>query len=41
MLSDCRAASAAGLIMALPPLVLFLSPQRRFAEGYTSSGMSG
>ncbi|MET9245518.1 carbohydrate ABC transporter permease [Nonomuraea sp. NPDC003709] len=38
---DWALVSAAGLIMALPPLVLFLSLQRRFVEGYTSSGMSG
>ncbi|GII92752.1 carbohydrate ABC transporter permease [Sinosporangium siamense] len=33
--------SAAGLIMVLPVLALFIALQRRFVEGYTSSGMSG
>ncbi|MEV6594478.1 carbohydrate ABC transporter permease [Streptomyces acidicola] len=33
--------SAAGLIMVLPVLVLFVVLNRRFVEGYTSSGMSG
>ncbi|WP_081937817.1 carbohydrate ABC transporter permease [Streptosporangium roseum] len=33
--------SAAGLIMVLPVLVLFIALQRRFVEGYTSSGMAG
>ncbi|SDH28643.1 raffinose/stachyose/melibiose transport system permease protein [Sinosporangium album] len=33
--------SAAGLIMVLPVLALFIVLQRRFVEGYTSSGMAG
>ncbi|MFF0224144.1 carbohydrate ABC transporter permease [Streptomyces sp. NPDC004629] len=33
--------SAAGLIMVLPVLVLFVVLNRRFVEGYTSSGMTG
>lgn len=32
--------SAAGLIMVLPVLVLFLLLQRRFVEGYASTGMA-
>ena len=32
--------SAAGIIMILPVLVLFLVLQRRFVEGYASTGMA-
>jgi raffinose/stachyose/melibiose transport system permease protein len=33
--------SAGGLIMVIPVLIAFLFLQRRFIEGYTSSGMTG
>jgi raffinose/stachyose/melibiose transport system permease protein len=33
--------SAGGLIMVIPVLIAFLLLQRRFIEGYTSSGMTG
>lgn len=33
--------NAAGLIMMIPVLIAFLVLQRRFIEGYTSSGMTG
>ena len=33
--------SAGGLIMVIPMLIAFLLLQRRFIEGYTSSGMTG
>jgi raffinose/stachyose/melibiose transport system permease protein len=33
--------SAGGLIMVIPVLIAFLLLQRRFVEGYTSSGMTG
>ena len=38
---DYTLISAAGIIMVLPPLVAFLALQRRFIEGYASSGMTG
>lgn len=38
---DYTLISAAGIIMLLPPLVAFIALQRRFIEGYASSGMTG
>jgi raffinose/stachyose/melibiose transport system permease protein len=39
--SDYTLVSAAGFIMLLPMLLVFLLLQRRFIEGYSSSGMTG
>jgi raffinose/stachyose/melibiose transport system permease protein len=38
---DFTLISAGGLIMVIPVLIAFLLLQRRFVEGYTSSGMAG
>ncbi|MBG0851379.1 carbohydrate ABC transporter permease [Streptomyces spinoverrucosus] len=38
---DYTLVSAGGLIMVIPVLIAFLLLQRRFIEGYTSSGMTG
>lgn len=38
---DYTLVSAGGLIMVIPVLVVFLLLQRRFIEGYASSGMTG
>lgn len=38
--TDWSLVSAAGIIMALPVVVLFLLMQRRFIEGYASGGMA-
>ncbi len=38
---DYTLVSAGGLIMVIPVLIAFLLLQRRFVEGYTSSGMTG
>ena len=39
--TDYTLISAGGLIMVIPVLIAFLLLQRRFVEGYTSSGMAG
>lgn len=39
--TDWSLVGAAGLIMALPVVVLFLTMQRRFIDGYASSGVTG
>ncbi|MCL7380407.1 carbohydrate ABC transporter permease [Streptomyces sp. 35G-GA-8] len=38
---DYTLVSAGGLIMVIPVLIAFLLLQRRFIDGYTSSGMTG
>jgi raffinose/stachyose/melibiose transport system permease protein len=38
---DFTLISAGGLIMVIPVLIAFLLLQRRFVDGYTSSGMAG
>ncbi|SDU78970.1 carbohydrate ABC transporter permease [Jiangella alkaliphila] len=38
---DYTLVSAGGMIMVIPVLVLFLLLQRRFIDGYSSSGMTG
>jgi len=38
---DYTLISAGGSIMVIPVLIAFLLLQRRFVEGYTSSGMTG
>ncbi|MFE4670510.1 carbohydrate ABC transporter permease [Streptomyces sp. NPDC056734] len=38
---DYTLISAGGLIMVIPVLIAFILLQRRFIEGYTSSGMTG
>jgi len=38
---DYTLVSAGGLIMVIPVLIAFLLLQRRFIDGYSSSGMTG
>ncbi|WP_402839752.1 hypothetical protein [Microbacterium sp. GXS0129] len=40
MPSDWSLVSAAGLIMAIPVVVVFLLLQRKFIEGYASGGLA-